>query len=209
VQGRRREPIALRHPIRVFSLVSAAVIALDQVSKSLVRVLWAASVPDNPLDLIVSALVEPAYRPSESVPVLGEVFQITFVRNTGAAFGLLPGYRPVFIATSLVVLLVVAGYWLAARPSSRPLVLALGLVTGGAVGNLIDRFIFGRVTDFLDIAAFRFPVFNVADSGIVVGVTILVLWLLFSPDEPSAGSELTPIPQRTADERAIAEGDKQ
>jgi signal peptidase II len=129
--------------------------------------------------------VAPAYGPLDFIPVVGEAFRISFVLNTGAAFGLLPGYQPIFIATSLVVLIVVGAYWRRARPTAWPVVIALGLVAGGAVGNLIDRAFVGRVTDFLDAAIIDFPVFNVADMAIIGGTAILVVWLLFAP-QPEA-----------------------
>lgn len=127
----------------------------------------------------------PLFRPTESLPVVGEVFRLTFVRNTGAAFGMFPGYQPLFIATSLIVLVVVWAYWRRSRPTSWPVVVALGLVSGGAVGNLIDRAVIGKVTDFFDFAIIDFPVFNVADAAIFIGVLMLVLWLFFGPQEPN------------------------
>jgi signal peptidase II len=101
----------------------------------------------------------------------------------GAAFGMFPGYQPLFIATSLIVLVVVAAYWRRTHPAEWPVVVALGLVSGGAVGNLIDRAMLGKVTDFFDVAIIDFPVFNIADSAIFVGVGMLVFWLLFGPQE--------------------------
>jgi len=151
----------LRHSALVFWTITLTTVAVDQGSKALVR----------------SRMVEGTSR--EFVPGL---LDLTFVRNTGAAFGLFPGFQPVFIATSLVVLIVIALYWRRSRPTAWPLVVALGLIAGGAVGNLIDRALIGRVTDMFEFAFVDFPVFNVADSAIIVGVAILILWLLFVPD---------------------------
>jgi len=121
--------------------------------------------------------------PSTSIPVIEGVFHITFVRNMGAAFGLMPGKQPLFIATSLVVVLGVLGYWILQRPRSRWLVIAMGLVMGGAIGNLIDRSTAtGLVTDFFDFTLIDFPVFNIADTAIVCGVGMLVIWVLFAPE---------------------------
>lgn len=110
----------------------------------------------------------------ESVPVLGPV-RLSHVANPGAAFGLLA--HPLFLAllSLAVVLLLVLSYrqpvfdgWL-----MRP---ALGIVLGGGVGNLIDRLRYGFVTDFVDFRVW--PVFNLADSAIVVGSLLLVYLLL-------------------------------
>jgi signal peptidase II len=103
---------------------------------------------------------------------------------------MMPGYRPLFIGVSLCVLVAIGAFVVRRRPERPWVVVALGLVAGGAFGNLIDRVAFGWVTDFIRIP-FDFPVFNVADSAVVVGVAMLVWWLLFGPAPaepvPSAG----------------------
>lgn len=133
-------------------------------------------------------LVSTRLAPGESLPVIEGFFDVTHVRNTGAAFGLMPGYRPMFIAVALGVLVGVALYLLVAKPQSGLVHVALGLVCGGSVGNLVDRVVTGRVTDFLDFKVF--PVFNVADSAIVLGVSVLVVWSVFAggPGDGSGAS---------------------
>jgi signal peptidase II len=115
-----------------------------------------------------------------SVPVLGDLVRLTFTRNAGAAFGMLPGGRAAFIVVSIAAVFVIAGYVVRRRPQRPWLVVALGLVAAGAIGNLIDRAFIGWVTDFIQVP-FGFPVFNVADSSVVVGVGMLVWWILFGP----------------------------
>ncbi len=117
--------------------------------------------------------------PGQSLPVIEGFFHFTYVRNTGAAFGLMPGQQTLFIVTTVLVLFAIALYWWRTRPNSLVLTLALGMVVGGAIGNLIDRTVFGRVTDFFDFLVF--PVFNIADIGIVVGAGGLFIWALFAP----------------------------
>ena len=102
----------------------------------------------------------------QSTLLVPGLLKLTYVRNIGAAFGLFPGRQPVFIFTSLLVLFVVAAFWRRARPTQWPVVIALALVTAGAVGNLIDRIVLGYVTDFFEFGFMEFPVFNVADSAI-------------------------------------------
>jgi len=131
----------------------------------------------------------------QSVRLIPHVLHLTYVRNEGAAFGLFPGRQPVFIVTSFLVLFVIAAFWRRTRPAQWPVVIALGLVAAGAVGNLIDRVVLGYVTDFFEFGFIEFPVFNVADSCIVVGVAILMFWILFGPEESSDADVAEDAPQ--------------
>ena len=164
MQGSRRDSLDLAHPGRVLIATALIALAVDQIAKAMVR----------------AAMVE-----QQSVRLIPRVLHLTYVRNEGAAFGLFPGRQPVFIITSFLVLFVIAAFWRRTRPVQWPVVIALGLVTAGAVGNLIDRSVLGYVTDFFEFGFVEFPVFNVADSCIVVGVAILMLWILFGPEDAS------------------------
>jgi signal peptidase II len=135
------------------------------------------------VDQIAKAMVRFAMLEQHSVDLIPYAIKLTYVRNEGAAFGLFPGRQPVFIFTSLLVLFVIAAFWRRTHPVQWPVVVALGLVTAGAVGNLIDRSILGYVTDFFEFDFVDFPVFNVADSCIVIGVAILMVWILFGPED--------------------------
>jgi signal peptidase II len=108
-----------------------------------------------------------------SVPVLPPVLRLTLWRNTGIAFGLLSGANEV-----VGVLAVLAAAWLVAHhwdrwKASRTLRVGMGLVLGGAVGNLVDRLRYGYVVDFLELP--YWPIFNVADACIVAGGALLIL----------------------------------
>lgn len=153
--------MTLRRSAVAFWVVVATTLALDQLSKHMVR-----------LNLTEGS----------SLPLIDGVFHLTHVQNMGAAFGLFPGRQPVFVTTTVVVLIAIAAYWRRSRPTAWPIVVALGLITGGSLGNAIDRLSRGSVTDFFDAALIDFPVFNIADSGIVVGVIILIGWLLLVPE---------------------------
>jgi signal peptidase II len=159
-----------RHGAAIIAIVAASVLLIDQVAKLQVR-----------------AHLSP---PGTSIPLLGDLLRLTFTRNDGAAFGMFPGGRALFVAVHIVVLVCIVGYAVRRRPTRPWLIASLGLVAGGALGNLVDRVVFGWVTDFLQIP-FGFPVFNVADSAVVVGVAMLVWWLLFgpAPGQPSVGCE--------------------
>lgn len=121
----------------------------------------------------------------QSVPLLGTVLQLTHIRNPGASFSLLahPAAAPwrLYVLGGVAVIAVIALTWIAYR--DRPLperIVPLGLVAGGALGNLVDRLTAGTVMDFIAVSyrAFHFPVFNVADSAVCLGVG-WILWLSF------------------------------
>jgi signal peptidase II len=92
-----------------------------------------------------------------------------------------------FVTIALLVIAGIAAYWYRVRPRRAVLVVALGLFAGGALGNLVDRVSSGLVTDFIQVP-FGFPVFNLADSCISVGVAMLMWWLLFGPADHTAAS---------------------
>lgn len=159
MQGSRRAPLEVRRPIVWLVATALLVVAADQLTKALVR---------SSLQL------------DEAVPVIPGVFDIAHVRNSGAAFGVLPGRRELFIAVCVFMLGSVAVYWWRARPTAWPVVVSLGLVVGGAIGNFIDRVFIGHVTDLLAFSFFA-PVFNIADSAIFLGVGGLIVWVFFGP----------------------------
>ena len=125
------------------------------------------------VDQVTKYMVVSHMLPGESIPVLEPFFYLTYVLNPGAAFGILAHHRVFFVFVSLCFIAVVfLGYRF--LPKDRLwLRLALGLVVGGAVGNLIDRLRLGGVVDFFDFRVW--PVFNIADSAIVIGVLLMFL----------------------------------
>ncbi len=152
----------------VFSLL-AFIILLDQLSKFIV---------DRTMAL------------NHSIPVIQNLFSLTYIRNTGAAFGILAGsdaaYRlPILIAFSLLAIGFI-GMMLRRLPESeKGLVMALTFIMGGAIGNLIDRVVYGEVIDFLDFywSQFHWPAFNFADSFITLGVVITSYYIIRSKGE--------------------------
>lgn len=114
----------------------------------------------------------------DQISVIGNFFLITSHRNQGAAFGILQNQRWFFVVITLIV--VVAIIWYIQKVKSQPdklLPVALSLVLGGAIGNFIDRARMGEVVDFLqfNFGSYTFPIFNVADSCIVVGVALIII----------------------------------
>jgi signal peptidase II len=112
--------------------------------------------------------------PDQSIPLVPPVLSLTYVLNNGAAFSLLRGGTPLFILVALALLVGIVVY--TARHPRMPwlMVIALGLLAGGSAGNLWDRVIWGRVIDYIHII--DWPVFNLADSAIVVGMGLLVYY---------------------------------
>ena len=141
-------------------------------------------------DQFSKRLVEDSLRLGESVPVLDGVLMLTYIKNPGGAFGILDGSQVILLVGSLVA--VAAVLWmLLAAPPSRLTVLGCGFILGGAAGNLFDRLTAGEVTDYLDLQFWpleRWPIFNAADTAIVVGVFALLLSSL-RPEEPAAEQE--------------------
>ncbi len=138
--------------------VAAAVLALDQLSKAAVMRYLEPQVPWNPVGLL---------RP---------IVSLTYVTNTGAAFGLFPQLGNYYVVVALAIVAALLVFYRRFAVSQRLMQICLGLQLGGALGNLIDRLRLGYVVDFFDFKVW--PVFNVADSCIVIGVLILAFLLL-------------------------------
>jgi signal peptidase II len=112
----------------------------------------------------------------QSIPVIDQVLYITSHRNRGAAFGILQDQRYFFIVITIIVVAAVI-YYLQKHATDKLLKTALALVLGGALGNFIDRLLRGEVVDFVDvyIGSYDFPIFNVADSALVIGVGLIFI----------------------------------
>jgi signal peptidase II len=128
-------------------------------------------------DQITKRLAEDRLRGQRSVPVVDDILRLTYVENRGAAFGLLQDQTTFFVLVGILVIGVIAASYRYLPRSGFLLHLALGLQLAGAIGNLIDRVRQGYVVDFVDFGyqANWWPVFNVADSAIVIGVALLAL----------------------------------
>lgn len=136
----------------------------------------------------------------ESIPIVPNLFSLTYIRNPGAAFGFLAGssnaFRMVFFGLTSIFALVLLCTILYRMPERDWMGrLSVAAILGGAIGNLIDRLRFGEVIDFLDvyIDTYHWPAFNVADSAITVGVVFLIIHFAFEKKEHPPGA-----PQDTA-----------
>lgn len=139
------------------------------------------------LDQLTKWLVSSQLLLGQPVVVVGDFIRLTLVHNRGAAFGLFPGSRVPFIIVSLLAIAVVL--YLFQRDAYRSALsrVLLGGILGGALGNLIDRARLGYVVDFIEVGvgSLKWPVFNVADSAVTLGVIILA-WILTRPGRHAA-----------------------
>lgn len=173
---RTRAPRPHSLPLRglLFLGLAALVVVVDQVTKKVAE------------DTLQRTNVR-----SVPVPIIGDVLRLTYVQNRGAAFGLLQDQTAFFVFVGVLVIGVIAASYRYLPRSGFRLHLALGLQLGGAIGNLVDRIRQGYVVDFVDFGYHSnwWPVFNVADSAIVVGVVLLALNAMTSSstdESPSA-----------------------
>lgn len=164
----------------VLFLVALVSITLDRYTKHLVRTHLPLRQSWNP------------------IPWLNPIFTFTHIRNTGAAFGLFANMNVVFILIALAVIVVIIIYYRQLATASWVLQVALGLQLGGAIGNMIDRILYGYVTDFIDFRVW--PVFNVADASIVVGTILLAYYALFMERPRESGKALADEPKADAGE---------
>ena len=112
---------------------------------------------------------------SESFTIIKDFFYITYAENTGAAFSILKGQRWFFVIMALIVCVVITFYIIKYKPKKLEKI-SLQLILAGAIGNVIDRLVYGYVIDFLDfyIFGYDFPIFNVADIAVTFGAIILI-----------------------------------
>jgi signal peptidase II len=141
------------------------------------------------LDVITKILAVKLLTPGQPVPIIGETVTWTLVRNSGAAFSMATGYT--WVLTLVATFVVIGIIWMGRRLVSPWWALGLGMILGGALGNLMDRFfrspgpLRGHVVDFLSIG--WWPVFNVADPAVVGGAILLVTLSLFGFDFDTVG----------------------
>jgi len=153
--------------------VNAVIVAIDQLTKAVVR---------NNMFI------------GESRPIINNFFHLTYITNDGMAFGLyFPGGSFLFNFVSISLTIFLAWYYWQERNSNILLRISLLCILAGAIGNLIDRIIFGTVVDFLDfmIGGYHWYVFNIADSSVTVGMCLYILFSVKyqSKDKPLINTE--------------------
>ena len=142
------------------------------------------------LDQLSKIIVDRTMPLNHSIPIIENLFNLTYIRNTGAAFGIFAGSHEAFRIPFLIMVSLLAIGFIFVMLRRLPdkelgLITALAFILGGAMGNLIDRIFYGEVIDFLDFywSRYHWPAFNLADSFITVGVLITVYYLIRAKGE--------------------------
>ncbi len=166
--GRVREKVGRKRDL-LFFVIAALVLAADQLTKFLIRA---------------------NLSPGESIPEEG-IVRLIHVTNTGGVFGLFASQTFLLVFTAVLGVVAILFYYRYLPFDSSLFRSGLGLQLGGAIGNLIDRLLYGHVTDFVYVRVwhdFHWPAFNIADSAIVVGVTMMACSLLLFGEEKEKGA---------------------
>jgi signal peptidase II len=135
------------------------------------------------IDFVTKKIIERTMELNDRIEVLGNFFILTSIRNRGAAFGILQEQRWLFLFITIAVVAAIIWYFQRSYRTGRPLLMiALSMVLGGAVGNFLDRALYGQVVDFLqfNFGSYTFPIFNLADSGICIGVVLVIVDAMLS-----------------------------
>lgn len=129
------------------------------------------------IDICSKLVVSKSLYVGESIKVIDNFFSITYVKNTGAAWSIFADKGYFVMIVSIIIILGLVWYVYKNRPKDRLEKIAYSLIIGGAIGNLIDRIVYGYVIDFLDFNLFgwNYPIFNMADTFIVIGVILLMI----------------------------------
>ncbi len=147
------------------------------------------------LDQLTKYIVVKKIRLYEVITVVPGFFNLTYVRNRGAAFGILAGASGAWRSAFFIIVTFIAVAVIAAlikKANERLLAVAFSLIAGGAVGNVIDRIRYGEVVDFIQwyVKSYYWPTFNVADSAISVGVALLAIDMLFNKTKTSTDFQM-------------------
>jgi len=146
------------------------------------------------LDQLTKFIIDRSMPLHHSIPIIDGIFNLTYVRNTGAAFGIFSGSAEVFRRPFLIVVSILASVFIVnmmkrLAETETGLITGLSFILGGAIGNLIDRVFYGEAIDFLDVywRNYHWPAFNIADSFITIGVGIMLYFLYkHEGDDPFA-----------------------
>ena len=138
--------------------ISVLVVVFDQLSKTIVATNMAVG---------------------ESIVIIEHILSFTFVKNEGAAWGILANHRWIFLVLTAIAIIVIPIITYKFREFGYFFGVSMALIWGGAIGNMIDRLFSGKVVDFIEVTFIDYPVFNIADSCVVVGGIMLFIYLVF------------------------------
>lgn len=190
------EPTGSAEPVTSTDKAGDAAASEPQRPQRRLRLLLSVAAIVLALDVVTKVLAVKLLPPGQPVPIIGDTVTWTLVRNSGAAFSMATGYT--WVLTLIATGVVVGIFWMGRRLVSPWWAVGLGMILGGAMGNLVDRFfrapgpLRGHVVDFLSVG--WWPVFNVADPSVVGGAILLVVLSVFGYDFDTIG-------RRRADQR--------
>lgn len=145
------------------------------------------------IDIITKQLVINFMIENQSISLIKDFFSLTYAKNTGVAFSFLEDKVPLIITITSIIIILILKYIKVTNPNKYEKI-CYGLIIGGAIGNLIDRIIYGYVIDFLDFNLFGYPfaIFNIADTAIFIGIiTIIILSFTESRNKNATNSKRT------------------
>lgn len=130
------------------------------------------------IDFIVKIIINNNMNVYDSISIIPSFFSITYVRNIGAAFSIMENSRILFIIIGFIALILIYKYLIMNKVLNEYLMISYSMLIGGIIGNMIDRIIYGYVIDYLsfNIFGYSFPIFNLADTFIVVSIIMLLLY---------------------------------
>lgn len=143
------------------------------------------------IDQLSKYLVTANLKDIGTLPLIEDVFHFTYVENRGAAFGMLADHRWVFMVLSVLGIAALIAWLVIEKPKSLWLKLAVSLIIGGGIGNMIDRVLLGYVIDFIDCRFINFYVFNIADSCVCVGCALFMLTVIIDEVTEIRAKKLT------------------
>ncbi len=137
------------------------------------------------IDQITKYIVVTRMEIGEQIELMANFLYFTSHRNSGAAWGMLQGQMWLFYIVTVIVIIVVI-YFMQTYRDQPLLQLGFAFILGGAIGNFIDRILFQEVVDFIDVYIFgyNFPIFNIADAALTVGVILMIILILFEDNQP-------------------------
>ena len=132
------------------------------------------------LDQITKYFVVTKMYFEESIPIINKIFYLTYITNTGTAFGKLQQYGSILLIFSVIAILILSLIVFKQKNIPKINLIAFSMILGGAIGNVIDRILRGSIVDFLDFRIW--PIFNIADSAITIGIALLIIHSVFSKE---------------------------
>lgn len=133
------------------------------------------------IDQLSKYLIEKNLVYGESIPIIKNIFYFTYIKNNGVAFGLFSNLKSFLVFFTIITIAAIFFYYHKLQTQNRKLQVSFALILGGAFGNLIDRLFWGEVRDFLDFRIW--PIFNIADSCICIGIGLILLNSFFEKKE--------------------------